>query len=63
MISLYLSGQTWLHRIPAAVKLAGLALASIGLLFVKEWISLIPVVLLLTLAYASLGRPGRPSDA
>ena len=59
MISLYLSGQTWLHRIPAAVKLAGLALASIGLLFVKEWIALIPVVLLLALAYASLGRPGR----
>jgi len=59
MISLYLSGQTWLHRIPAAVKLAGLALASIGLLFVKEWISLVPVVVLLALAYASLGRPGR----
>ena len=59
MISLYLSGQTWLHRIPAAAKLAGLALASIGLLFVKEWISLVPVVVLLALAYASLGRPGR----
>ena len=59
MISLYLSGQTWLHRIPAAVKLVGLALASIGLLFVKEWIALLPVVLLLALAYASLGRPGR----
>jgi len=59
MISLYLSGQTWLHRIPAAVKLVGLALASIGLLFVKEWIALMPVVLLLALAYASLSRPGR----
>ena len=56
MISLYLSGQTWLHRIPAAVKLVGLALASIGLLFIKGWMGLMPVLLLLALAQRCIGQ-------
>jgi biotin transport system permease protein len=58
VISLYLSGNTWLHRIPAAIKLAGLALASLSLLFVQQWIYLLPLLPLLALAYGSMGKPG-----
>jgi len=50
MISLYLSRNTWLHRIPAAVKLVGLAVASLSLLFVQQWMYLLPLPPLLVLA-------------
>jgi len=59
MISLYLSRNTWLHRIPAAVKLVGLAVASLSLLFVQQWMYLLPLPLLLVLAYSAMGKPGR----
>lgn len=59
MISLYLSGDTWLHRIPAALKLVALALASLSLLFVQQWIYLLPLLPLLVLAYSAMGKPGR----
>ena len=59
MISLYLSGNTWLHRIPAAVKLVGLAVASLSLLFVQQWMYLLPLPPLLVLAYSAMGKPGR----
>lgn len=59
MISLYLSGNTWLHRIPAAVKLVGLAVASLSLLFVQQWMHLLLLPPLLVLAYSAMGKPGR----
>ena len=56
MGSLYSDERTWLHAIPAILKLLALALLGIGLFAVQAW----PVLLVISLAcvgiYASLGR-------
>jgi biotin transport system permease protein len=58
MISLYIAKRTWLHQLPAGIKLIFLAAVSILLLPIQN-----PMVLALgcgcmLLAYASLGRVG-----
>lgn len=58
MISLYFPGRSPLHRCPAGVKLAGLALISIGLYPIQTPLWLFPAVLLVVLAYRSLGTGG-----
>ena len=56
MISVYLSGDSWAHRLPAGVKLLAVAIGSL-LLFRTEtlWVFLVCLALVLT-AYVSLGR-------
>lgn len=59
MISVYLSTQTWLHRVPAAPKLILLLLVSLLVMPVRDWRWLVAGAGLLVICYASLGRPGR----
>lgn len=56
MISLYLARQSWLHRLPASLKLGGLALISIGLYFVSSAIAMLIALIAVLLLYATLGR-------
>ena len=58
MISLYVQRQTWLHRLPAGVKLIGLAAVSVTLYPVSTAGWLLPVLLSVAAAYASLGPGG-----
>ncbi|MHA7880995.1 MAG: energy-coupling factor transporter transmembrane component T family protein [Saccharospirillum sp.] len=58
MISLYLPGHSGLHRLPAGVKLLGLALISVGLYPIQNPLGLVPAVVLVALAYHSLGTGG-----
>ena len=58
MMSLYLAQISWLHRIPAGLKLFCLAIATVMLYPIKEvWIISSAVVITLGI-YASLGRSG-----
>jgi biotin transport system permease protein len=50
--------RTWLHRVPAGVKLAGLALFSLLLLPVDDWRVLAGVLAIVLAAYGTCGRPG-----
>jgi len=59
MISLYISNITWAHRIPAWIKLSGLALASVLVLPLRDGSLLLAACFFVVLAYLSLGRPGR----
>ncbi|MEP4766516.1 MAG: energy-coupling factor transporter transmembrane protein EcfT [Roseibium sp.] len=58
MISIYLQGTSWAHRLPAGVKLVGVALGSV-LLFRADavWIFLLCLTGVFG-CYASLGREG-----
>lgn len=58
MISLYLARRTWLHALPAGVKLLALACLSVALYPVGNALWLVPVVLAVMAAYASLGPGG-----
>lgn len=53
-----LAPQTWLHRVPAGVKLAGLALLSVLLMPVGDWRILAGVLAMIAMVYAGLGRVG-----
>jgi biotin transport system permease protein len=61
VISLYISRATWLHRVPAGVKLALLAIASLLVLPVGNWILLALACAAVVALYFSLGKlgPGR----
>jgi biotin transport system permease protein len=58
MISLFLSTPTWLHRVPAAVKLLALALMSLAVLPITDWLVMWVGVLITFAIYGSLGRAG-----
>lgn len=49
---------TWLHRIPAGIKLGSLALFSLLLLPVDDWRMLASVLAIVLAIYAGFGRPG-----
>ncbi len=53
-----LAPSTWLHRVPAGFKLAGLALLSLLLLPVDDWRILAGVLVLVLAVYAGFGRAG-----
>jgi biotin transport system permease protein len=59
MLNLYISPQTWLHRVPAGLKLTALALTSILLLPVNGVYLLGASCLVFTVGFVSLGPPGR----
>lgn len=50
--------KTWLHRIPAGIKLGSLALFSLLLLPVDDWRILAGVLTVVLAVYAGFGRPG-----
>jgi len=53
-----LAPKTWLHRVPAGFKLAGLALFSLLLLPVDDWRILAGVLAVVLVIYAGFGRAG-----
>ncbi|MGX9390206.1 CbiQ family ECF transporter T component [Nitrobacteraceae bacterium UC4446_H13] len=53
-----LAPKTWLHRVPAGFKLAGLALFSLLLLPVDDWRILAGVLVVVLAIYAGFGRAG-----
>lgn len=53
-----LAPQTWLHRVPAGVKLVGLALLGVLLLSVDDWRILGGVLVMIAIVYAGFGRVG-----
>ena len=53
-----LAPETWLHRVPAGFKLAGLALFSLLLLPVDDWRILAGVLAMVLAIYAGFGRAG-----
>jgi len=56
MISSYVSHATWLHRAPAGLKLAAIAVLSLAVLPMSDWRWLALGLGALLLVYASLGR-------
>jgi biotin transport system permease protein len=56
MISLYLAQKSWLHRLPAGVKLLSLAAISLLLYPVEQPAILLGVLTITLLAYASLDK-------
>lgn len=58
MISLYVSQVTWLHRIPAGIKLMAVAGVSVLVLSVDRWQPLAFVFVATCLLVASLGTAG-----
>lgn len=58
MISLYIAHQSWLHRLPAGLKLLVLLVASLALLPVSNPWALSAGCALAAGIYVSLGRPG-----
>ncbi len=59
MISLYMSKTSWLHRLPAGLKMAALATVSVTLLPSQNLSLLSAATLAATLGFLSLGAPGR----
>ena len=59
MLSLYISSPTWLHHVPAGLKLIFLAAASVLLLPADDIGLLGASCLTFTACFASLGLPGR----
>lgn len=53
-----LAPKTWLHRVPAGFKLAGLALFSLLLLPVDDWRILAGALAMILAIYAGFGRAG-----
>jgi len=53
-----LAPKTWLHRVPAGVKLVGLALLSVLLLPLGDWRILAGVLAIIAMVYAGFGRVG-----
>jgi len=58
MMSDGLAPKTWLHRVPAGIKLAGIVLASLLLLPVDDWRILAGAVAVALSIYAGFGRFG-----
>ena len=58
MISIYLPGDSWLHRTPAGLKLLVVAVASLLLFQVKSPLVFLPCLAGVIVCYAALGRPG-----
>ena len=58
MMSVYLQGNSWAHRLPAGLKLLAVALASLLLLQYTSFWVLLPALAAVLLCYASLGRDG-----
>jgi biotin transport system permease protein len=56
VIAGYLAHPTWLHRVPAGVKLSLVAVASLAVLPVADPLALLAALGLTFLVYASLGR-------
>lgn len=50
--------RTWLHHVPAGVKLVGLAFLSVLLLPVGDWRILAGVLAVIAMVYAGFGRAG-----
>ncbi len=59
MLSLYISSPTWLHRVPAGVKLTTLGAASVLLLPATQLGWLLGACVLGVTAFLSLGAPGQ----
>jgi biotin transport system permease protein len=59
MLSLYISSSTWLHAVPAGLKLTALAAASVLLLPATELGWLFGVCVLSSAGFLSLGAPGK----
>jgi biotin transport system permease protein len=59
MLNAYISNKTWLHKWPASFKLALVALLSIYSLATNSLVQLGLVLMGVSLAYLSLGAPGR----
>jgi len=59
VISLYMSKASWLHRVPASLKMAALATVSVMLLPSQNFSLLSAATLAATLGFLSLGAPGR----
>jgi biotin transport system permease protein len=55
MGSLYSDQPTWLHSVPAGLKLLALALLGIGLFAAQQWQVLLVATLVCVLVFASLG--------
>jgi biotin transport system permease protein len=58
MISLYISSNTWLHRIPASTKLFALLILSIAMLELNDLTWLAIGLIAASAAYGSIGSPG-----
>jgi biotin transport system permease protein len=58
MISDGLAPTSWLHHVPAGIKLAGLALLSVLLLPVDDWRILAGALEMIIVVYAGFGRAG-----
>ncbi len=58
MIGGYVARRTWLHALPAGVKLVGLVASSLVLLGVGDYRILLGVLVLVALLYANFGRDG-----
>ncbi|MBS7706397.1 energy-coupling factor transporter transmembrane component T family protein [Chelatococcus asaccharovorans] len=56
MISAYLARPTWLHRLPAGVKLIAVAVISVAVLPVTDWRLLMLGLCAVVGVYATLGR-------
>ncbi len=57
MRSLYVAGKSPLHRLPAALKIAGLALAAVLIFLTRDPRFLVPALVLSSGLYFSLGQP------
>lgn len=58
MLTSGVAGQTWLHRVPAGVKLGGLGVANLMLLLISDGRILAGAVAIVALIYVGLGRAG-----
>jgi len=58
MLSLYLPQQSWLHRLPAGLKLLTLALTSIALYQFQTMNFMVPVLIATLAIYLSMGKTG-----
>jgi biotin transport system permease protein len=58
MISLYISSNTWLHRIPASAKIFALLLLSLLMVSLDDWRWLLAGLIATFAAYGSIGSPG-----
>lgn len=59
MHGLYSEQRSWLHGVPAGVKLAGLALLSTALFWLQDWRALLACTAACLLLLASLGSAAR----
>jgi biotin transport system permease protein len=58
VISIYLHGESWAHRLPASLKLLVVAIGSLILFRVQDFWVFLPCLAVVIGLYASLGREG-----